>query len=276
MFGNDDFLGIGAGLFELAFQPFQSLAGILRAIAQAIEQLGGEGGVLCVCAEIGQDRLPVGAVVGGQDLVCHIVGDLTHLTGSIDPDRQPAQIFDQHEAQQRRQRPEFADLQRLDRLKTLDDGLEHRRRNGTVRMCDIGPGQRQRARHAAAVRQFQGRQLAIEAARQVALDLENGLFDQVIVVEQPLCRRRDRLAPRLRRIGRPVDFQNLLGAVADTGLKIEGRQPEQICEVAFRQAFTEQPKALFGQVIGADRLFGDGREARACLLDLGRIRLNIH
>ncbi len=129
MLADDDFLGVGAGLFKLALEPFQRPAGILRSVTQTVEQLGGKGGVLRMGAVVRQDRLPVCTVVGRQHAVGDLVGDLSHLPGSIDPDRNPAKVFDQNEAQQRRQRPEFADLQRLDRLEAFDDRLEHGRRD---------------------------------------------------------------------------------------------------------------------------------------------------
>ncbi|ESW83944.1 hypothetical protein X770_25465 [Mesorhizobium sp. LSJC269B00] len=276
MLGNDDFLGVGAGFLELDLQPFQRPAGILRAVAQAVEQLGGEGGVLRMRAVARQDLPAVCIVVGRQHAVGDLVGDMAHLPGAVDAHGDAAQILDQNEAQQRRQRPQFADLERLDRLKTLDDGFEHGRRNRTVGMGDIAPGQGQRARHRGAVGHFQGRQLPVETTRQVALHLKNGLLDEIIVVEQPLRGRRDGFALGLGGIGRAVDFEDFLGAVADAGLEIELRQAEQVLDVALGEAFAQRAQPLFGQEIGAYRLFGDDREAGAGLFDMGRICLDIH
>src|SRR5690606_29976050 len=142
------------------------------------------------------------------------------------------QILDQDKAQQGRQGPYLTDLHRLDGLEPFDDRLERLRRNGAVRMRDIGPGDRQGARHAGAVRKLEGRQLAVEAARQVALDLVDGFLDQIIVVEQPLRGWRNRFALGLCGVGRAIDLQYPGGAFADTGLEIEGAEPGQALRFA--------------------------------------------
>lgn len=77
-------------------------------------------------------------------------------------------------------------------------------------------------------------------------------------------------------IGRAIDFEDLLGAVAGARLKIEGRQAEQILEITPGQGFAKRSQAVFRQIIGAYRLLGYGREAGACVVDLGRVCLNIH
>ena len=276
MLGDDDLLGVGAGLLKLALQPFQRPAGILRAVAQAIEELGGKGRVLRMRGVARQDPGPVGIVVGRQHAVGDLVGDLAHLPGAVDAHRDAAEVFDQHETQQRRQRPELADLQRFERLEALDDRLEHGRRDRAVGMLDIAPGDDESARQGGAIGKLERRQLAVETARQVAFDLKDGFFNQIIVVEQPLRRGRDRLTFGLGGIGRAVDFENLLGAVADAGLEFERREPEQFPDFALGERGAQHAQPLFRQEIGAYRRFGDGRETGACLFDLRGVRLNVH
>jgi hypothetical protein len=68
-------------------------------------------------------------------------------------------------------------------------------------MRDVDPRQRQGAGNSPAIGLLCRRQFSIEARRQIALDLEDRLFDEVIVVEKPLRCGRYRLAPRLRGVG---------------------------------------------------------------------------
>ncbi|MFW8644073.1 hypothetical protein ACOJBO_22375 [Rhizobium beringeri] len=74
-------------------------------------------------------------------------------------------------------------------------------------MSDIEPGKHEGARHLDAADDH-GRQFAIEAAREVAPHLLDRLFDDIVIVQQPFCRRRDRLAGF--DVGRrgPVDAQD--------------------------------------------------------------------
>ena len=243
MLADDDFLGVGAGLLQLLLEPVQRLAGILRAVAQPVEKLRGEGRVARMRRVVGED-FAVALVVGRRKhAVGDLVGDLAHLAGAVHADRDAAEIFDQHEAQQRRQRPELADLHRLDRLEPLDHRFESMRGDRAVGMRDIDPGERQRARHRGAVGQRHRRQLAVEAARQVALDLEDGLLDQIVVVEQPLRGRRHHFAARLRGVGRAVDVEDFRRVLAYALLEIERLQPEKRRDFVAAPGFRPAPLA---------------------------------
>ncbi len=273
---DDDFLGVRAGLLQLLFKPDKGFSGILRAVAQPVEELRGKGRVARMRRVVRQDGLLVVAVARGEHAIGDIVGDLAQSARPVHPDRDATQVFDQDETQERRQRPQFADLQRLDRLETLDNRPEIPRRYGAVRMRDVDPGQRQRARHRLAVWQGQRRQLAIEAARQIALDLEDRLFDEVVVVEQPLRGRRDHVAARLRGIGRAVDREDFGGVFADASLEVESLDVVKGNDLVSCKAFAERPKPVFMQEVCSYWLLRCSREKMCRLLQPLGIGLNIH
>ncbi len=276
VFGDDDFLGVGARFLKFLLQPLQRPAGVLGTVAQPIEQLGGEGRVARVGCIARQDGLTAPAVVGSDHPVGDVVGHHAHVARAADPNREPAQVFNQHEAQQRRQRPDLADAHRLHGLEALDDRLEHLGGNRTVGMRDIGPGQHQCTRNALPVRKCQRGKLAIETARKIALDLVDRLFHQIIVIQQPLRGGRDYLAPPLGRIGQAVDFENLLRVFADTRLEIERHQPGHIPSISPGKALAQAAQTVFRQELRADRLFRRARNIRAGLFDLRGAGLNVH
>ena len=105
VFGNDDFFGIRAGFLQLAFQPFQRPARVLRTVAQPVEKLGRKGGVLGMRAVFCEKVLPLPAFGGRQHLVCNVVRDLAHVARPADTHGQPPQVLHKHETQQRRQCP---------------------------------------------------------------------------------------------------------------------------------------------------------------------------
>ena len=72
--------------------------------------------------------------------------------------------------------------------------------------------------------------------------------------------RRDRLAARLRGVGRAVDLEDFRGVLADARLEIERLQPEKRRDFVSRQAFAERPQPVFMQELRSDRLFGSSRE----------------
>jgi len=105
-----------------------------------------------------------------------------------------AQVLDQREPQHDRNRPQFAQQERLDRLIGSDKARQRAAADQAVAVRDelqrqvIHARQARRARAVRALRQ--ARQLATVAARQMPPRGANFLFDQVEVVEQPLGRRR--------------------------------------------------------------------------------------
>ena len=269
-------LGVGAGPFEHLLQPVERHLRILRAVAQPVEQLRGETRVAGMRRVVGQQRCLVDAVAGAEHLVRHLVGRLAQLARAVHPHRDAAQVLDQHEAQQRWQRPQLADLQRHHRLEAFHDRLEAAQRHRAVGMRDIDPGNRQRARHRRASGQLHRRQLAVEAARQVALDLEARLLDEIVVVEQPLRRRRHHVAARLRGIGRAVDLEDSLAVLAHPRLEVELAEAGYRRDVAPRQLRPQLAQPVVMQEMGPDRFLG-GRGTR---LDSASqppgIGLNVH
>ena len=110
---------------ELLLQPVQRLAGILRPVAQAVEKLRREGGV----ARMRRVRRAAPSRSSSSSGVASTRSATSLAIWRISPRAihahgDAAQILDQHEAQQRRQRPQFADLHRLDRLEAVDHRLE--------------------------------------------------------------------------------------------------------------------------------------------------------
>ena len=229
-----------------------------------------------MCRIVGKYFPVVFLVRGREHAVGDLVGDLAHPARAVHADRYAPEILDQHETQQRRQRPQLADLHRLDRLEPFDDRLERVGGDRAVGMRDVDPGQRQRAGHRGAVGQRHRRQFAVEAPRQVALDLEDGLLDQIIVVEQPLRGRRHHLAARLRGVGRTVDVEDFRRILAYALLEIEFFHPEQRRDLVSRQAFAERPQPVLMQELSADRLFWSSREMMRRQVQPRRISLNIH
>ena len=256
----------------------QRLAGILRAVAQAVEQLRGEGRVLRM-----RGVTATGSPAGRRRRRSPAPGRRPRWRSgasacAVDADRDAAQIFDQHEAQQRRQRPEFADLQRLDRLEALDDRLEH----AAPRRCCRNARHRPRPSPARAARVRRRPDLSVgsspvEAARQVALDLEDGFFDQIVVVEQPLRGRRDGVAPAPARrwsSGRLRGSSWRCRGCAPGNRTASGRTGRRARPWrGFRRAPAADPPAGNWSVSAASVMAG---KLALVFSHLGRIRLNIH
>ncbi len=104
------------------------------------------------------------------------------------------EILDEHDAQRDRHRPELADRERLDLLVGLHVAAQHLGFEPAVRVGDEGPGQAEHARVPGKRAVGELRQLPVVAPRQGDRHLADVRFDQVVVVEQPLCRRGDRLS----------------------------------------------------------------------------------
>ena len=113
--------------------------------------------------------------------------------------REPSQIFDQHDLQRDRSRPKFADHQRLDRLIGVDEADEDVGVKTAVGVGDKRPSHAEHARVAGERARGQFRQLAIVAGRQIHADLTDLPFDQMVIVDKPLRRRRRR-APFVGRL----------------------------------------------------------------------------
>ena len=90
-----------------------------------------------------------------------------------------------------RDRPEFADRQRLHLLVGAHEAAQHLGIEVAVGVGDEGPGQAEHPRISGERSVGQLRQLPIVAGRQGGADFANLPFDEVIVVDQPFGRRRD-------------------------------------------------------------------------------------
>ncbi len=128
--------------------------------------------------------------------------------GVIDDDGgQTAQILHQHHRQGGRQRPEFADLQRLHALIGVDEAGQHQWIEAAVGVGDIGPSQRQHARGALERAVGDLGQTAMKSGRQAGADRPHLFLHQIEIIHQPARRRGDRMALAHRRhggdIGRP-------------------------------------------------------------------------
>ena len=276
MLAERNFFRVRTGLFQFLLKPDQRLSGVVGAVAQAVEQLRRESRVAGMRRIARHDVAPVLTVAGRQHAIRHIVGDLPHLSRPLDAHRDAAKVLDQHEAQQRRQRPQLADAERLDALVAVDQRLQHLRRHGAVGMRHIGPGDRQRSRDIAPARNFHRRQLLVEARRQITLDLEDRLLDEIIVVEQPLRGRRYRLATRLGGIGRAIGLKDFRGIVAVACLKVELVQPVKALQFIAGQACAQRPQTILLQESRSDRLLSLGGKQQARSLGGFGPSLNIH
>ena len=163
------------------------------------------------------------------------------------------QIFDESQAQRDRERPQLAELQRLDGLVGAHEGRRVLLVEQAVEVRD------QFERHAVDARKplhlalGQARQLAAVAARQVDAGELDLLFDQIEIVQQPLRGRRHaaplgigsdqhlvRLAQRGRVVGEPRQQLVVAGAVVHL--------------VRMRQLLRVAPELVDAQQLGAQRL----------------------
>ena len=142
-----------------------------------------------------------------------------HLLG------EPPQVLDERELQHARPGPQLADRQRRDasgscsRKRTQLVAVE-----AAVAVADQLDRQGVDARVAGVLARRELRQLAVVAARQVLADVADLRRDQVEVVEQPLRRRRDELAP-VHVVGqRAVGVAQDAGVVAKRGKTLRARR----------------------------------------------------
>ena len=123
------------------------------------------------------------------------VGDLS---------REASEILDHDDPQRDRDGPEFADRQRLDLLIRCDEATQHPGIEAAIGMGDEGPGDPEYPRVASERPTGELRELPIVARRQIRMDLMDLLFDEVIIVDQPLCCGRYRASVIDRPYGRTV------------------------------------------------------------------------
>ena len=129
---------------------------------------------------------------------------------------QAAEILHQHQLERDGQSPELADRQPGHLLIGGNKAPEAIFLVQAVTVRDISPGDPEHARQAGqrSLRQF--RQLPVEIRRQIITNLAYLLFDDVIVIDQPLGRRRDRPV-QIKRPGRfRIDSRQRLGVFIES------------------------------------------------------------
>ncbi len=105
---------------------------------------------------------------------------------------QPAQIFDENDAQRDGDGPEFADRQRLD---TLVGGNEPAQDFGVEMAVGVGdecPGHFEDARISGKRSSGQFRQLPVVAGSEIVADFADMFLDEMVVVEKPFGGRDNR------------------------------------------------------------------------------------
>ncbi len=129
-----------------------------------------------------------------QPLVGQGIRPFAQLQPRDDAGREPRQVFDQHHAQGDGDRPEFADLERLNPLVGAAEAVQRIELEAAVRMRDNGPSQSVDPRIAAQRSMRKLRQLLVKSRRQIAPHGTDVLVDDVVIVDQPFGRRRHRTA----------------------------------------------------------------------------------
>ncbi|MND49566.1 hypothetical protein D3C80_405140 [compost metagenome] len=230
MFFNDGVFGIAAFLLENTLKPACGSRCIGRGAAQAIKQMRGKCAVTCCLRILRQNRVELILISGNDDAISSSIGEIAHVARAINAQRQTTRILDEEIPHSRWQRPEFTNLQRLDSLKALNKRRQRLEREITVGVSNIKPCKRKNTRHVLIFFNagLIGRQLADELPRQIAACLLDGLVDLIMIVEQPLCGWRNRLASARSRIGRAVCVQDQLAI--------------------FRQALIELKSLIAGQI----------------------------
>ena len=253
LLGDQSFLDIAAALFELLFQPGDDKAGGLRTVAQAVKQLSDEGIVSTELFGFRQHRFELVGRAQTDDLVGDVIGLVAHVARPVDPDGDAPQIFDQHEPDDGRQRPQFADLEGLVLLETGNHGRQAFARHRAVGMGDIEPGKRHGARDRRACNR-EGGQLAIELARKIAAHFLDRFLNQIVIIEQPFGGRRDR-STRFD-IGRRhlVDAENLVFVFPVARPELEGEEPWERRNAVPGERCTTFMKLIDGEIGRADRI----------------------
>ena len=176
---------------EAVFQPADGRRRLRILVAQALDELDGETlGERHVL--VGRQRRRVGRdVVHAQQPVGHQVGLLARGAPAHDALGGATQILDEDDAQGDRHRPQLADGQRLDVLVGAHETRQHLGIEAAVGVGDERPDQPEHARVADQRTVGELRKLAVISRRQIGTDFADLLLDEMVVVEQPLGRRRN-------------------------------------------------------------------------------------
>jgi hypothetical protein len=104
-----------------------------------------------------------------------------------------SKILHEHDPQRDRDRPQLADRQRLNALVGAQESAQHLGIEAAVRVSDKGPGHAEDPRIAGERSGGQLRQLPIIAGRQIVANFADLPLDEVVIVEQPLGGRCNRV-----------------------------------------------------------------------------------
>ncbi len=179
---------------ETAIQPEQRRRHPRILIAQPLDELDGKGPRQRRVIELLQHRVRRlrRAAIDAEQPVRQSVGFPTRRKAVCDSLGGAPQVLDEHDSQRDRDRPEFADGQRLDMLIGAYEAYQHLAVEAAVGMGDKGPGQSEDAGIALERPIGQFRQLAVETGRQITPDVADLRFDDRKIIEQPFGGRRDR------------------------------------------------------------------------------------
>ncbi|MNU75602.1 hypothetical protein D3C71_651380 [compost metagenome] len=246
-------LDIRADLGQALFDPLRGERRRLRGIAHAVEELRRKRVVAHQIRNTGQHLGAFGLVVQADDLVGDVIGALAHVARTVDAGRDTAQVLDQHEADEGRQRPELADFERFVFLETLDHGGQRLAVHARMGMRDVEPCERQNTRHLLSLDDAR-RQLLEEFFREVATDFLDRLFDDVIVVEQPFGRRRDRGARIHIESCSAIDAKDFLLVVGMLLEELEGHEAGKIFPLAAAEPYAAVSQVVYRQIARTDRI----------------------
>ena len=246
-------LGVRPRPLKPLLKPRHRKIGRLRGVPQPVEELRHEGVVLRERLYVLQDAGTGGLVVEPDDGVSRIIGLDPHSPRAIHAHGNTAKILDQDEAQDRGECPELADLQWIGFLETLHHGGKRILGDGAVRMRDVEPGKRHDPRHLLPVYLYP-RQLLVEAPREVAPDFLDCLFNDIVVIQKPFCRRRDGGARiDISRNG-AIDPEDLLVVGAMPREELELRKFRQVLQPVAAETPSQLPQFVIRQIARPDRV----------------------
>ena len=165
-------------------------------VAQPVQQLDSKSRRQRHAVQLVQDgRLRLRcARADSEQPISQLVGLLAGRPPARDQVRRAPKIFDQHDSQRDGDGPQLADRERLHVLVGSDESGQQVRVDAAVRVGDERPRDTQHARIAGQRALGQLGQLLVIATRQVVADLPDLRLDDMVVIDQPLCGGRNRVA----------------------------------------------------------------------------------
>ena len=169
MLGAHDFIRCGALRGEAFIEPDKNGADLGIEVAQALDQLHGEGALERLVFEPAQHG---GGRYGGlprrpEHAIGEDVGFHARVAAAHDAFGNAPQVFHQHDAQRDCHGPEFADGQRLHALVGADESAQYFRIEAAVVMRHKRPGDAKDARKAFQVARREFRQFAVKTCGKI-------------------------------------------------------------------------------------------------------------